>query len=815
MKTTSPSLVVATLVCLATLGIHAALLAKFTDDSLFLTPDFVDYLIGARSLASGQGYRDLSNPDRPMLTRPVGMSALLLPIVGADGPFPIWDCKRLLNALSVVLCLSAGWFASRAFATPMGLFTIVCLAVGPVTVMHGSNLYSEVPYTLCAIWIFGILAKSGGDQFTAKTSLQFAAACIFAFAAEKTRTMGLVLWPALLCAALATRSRWTCAAIVVGGFSLSLAFEKLPMFAKPAASHYLAFFQQVHGQQGWTGIFASVAAAAVSYLDCLSAVVCPFLWPGFDWFGLKARYVVPESLSVALGSFVVVVCFVQTIAWLRSDRKPLAIAFGIHFFGVAAALLIWPRMARLAFPLFVTMTPVFWGAVIGFVKRRFGAKSSDVIKLFAIAGSIASAAIFLRDGSIPSGMWPQIKQAGEALASNHDPNLRIATDAKDLFLVTLRPQRFINASSMVMDDLNRELLGTHANHYGFVGRLTDAKIVNNCAYIFKPLTIVPYGFSMFALEPNYAGAAVKVNTLPTTSALSDRSTGFKALQEVVQSSLMQFDRDDNVQAAIDRIRGELSGTRFSTPGSTEAWLVLGLLELENLCPDAARQSFSQAAKCDYADVYTGTIAGGRESATALDPLVASSKSSLSNEAAMGIREGMAASMLASGRFSKAIKIADQVLATDPKRLPAWDIKLMATRRMLGPAGTPDLLKQASAVIAERSELNRQLFKNPIADIEFQISSSAAFSNLTAALGDGANQKTETWLQFAKICERENLPGLALGLLSKAVESDSKALATIRDDPEIWYALAYLNDLYGRAALGNECKIRGEAAEARK
>ncbi len=141
---------------LALAGLFWAVCVLSFDFNGLYTPDSAEFSILAKSIASGMGYRDISQPYFPFHTKyPFGYPVLLAPaafLFGSSGPAFILACKAV-TALFGALTLLGVYFFFRHYLSTRLLFTLLLLcAANPVSLLYSSNVMSEIPLSCVSIW---------------------------------------------------------------------------------------------------------------------------------------------------------------------------------------------------------------------------------------------------------------------------------------------------------------------------------------------------------------------------------------------------------------------------------------------------------------------------------------------------------------------------------------------------------------------------------------------------------------------------------------------------------------------------------------
>ena len=156
--------------------------AYLHDDGILFT--------SAKSVALGQGYRIQSMPEQPSQTKQPPLYPLLLSLVWMINPtFP--DNLVLASAvawtfLGISLGLAGWYFKQNGFSEPQVWIMLALLGLNPYTVLFGSTMFSEIPFT-CLVIATLLFARQYSKVALAATIA--AAACAYL-----TRTAGVVLF---------------------------------------------------------------------------------------------------------------------------------------------------------------------------------------------------------------------------------------------------------------------------------------------------------------------------------------------------------------------------------------------------------------------------------------------------------------------------------------------------------------------------------------------------------------------------------------------------------------------------------------------
>jgi len=163
----------------------------------FFTPSSIEYIVLAKSIASGQGYRDLAAPGSPLYSKfPFLYPFLLVPLVSLF-PHNIIIYK-LLNIFFGVLT----FFLIVDFFRRLGLKPILTLAVfflcafNPEILYFSSNIMSEIPYLFFSLLTFCFLIEYE-KKISWRNRYLFLTGFIMA-GAYLTRSIGLALFGSMI-----------------------------------------------------------------------------------------------------------------------------------------------------------------------------------------------------------------------------------------------------------------------------------------------------------------------------------------------------------------------------------------------------------------------------------------------------------------------------------------------------------------------------------------------------------------------------------------------------------------------------------------
>jgi hypothetical protein len=166
----------------------------------------VYYVLGT-SLATGQGYRILSEPGSPeALQYPPLLPAIVAVFqhaVGSTDPAIVGPWLRILYAVLFVGCALAVLALAKRYVRPLFAVTAVAFTLlQPNTIFLSDLLYTEIPFALISV-LFVLVAVDG--PFSSRPWLREGASFVLAAAGFLLRTVGIALLAAWVFEALIRR----------------------------------------------------------------------------------------------------------------------------------------------------------------------------------------------------------------------------------------------------------------------------------------------------------------------------------------------------------------------------------------------------------------------------------------------------------------------------------------------------------------------------------------------------------------------------------------------------------------------------------
>ncbi|QDT25217.1 hypothetical protein Enr10x_05120 [Gimesia panareensis] len=183
----------------------------------FFSPDSARYVIMARSLVNGDGYREIDTPGAPLYShRPPGLSVLLMPAAWV-APYHVLFAKAtvLLTALMMLALLYCYIQRLNQSEEPeeltgdqqqqwSPLLITLLFAINPYTLFYSTLVMSEIPFMACSLGILYLLALRPEQPGKWDLVLMTVLLAFLPF----LRTIGIAMVLAVGCWAVVRKSRW-------------------------------------------------------------------------------------------------------------------------------------------------------------------------------------------------------------------------------------------------------------------------------------------------------------------------------------------------------------------------------------------------------------------------------------------------------------------------------------------------------------------------------------------------------------------------------------------------------------------------------
>jgi tetratricopeptide (TPR) repeat protein len=423
----------------ALLGAFALLAAFRLNGFCLLEPDSPEYLFGARSLASLDGYREIDRPGEPIHTlRPPGLPLLLVPLSWIV-PYSVVGAKLIVLAFALAAIFLTLRLAARDSPAWGAVAAGLAVATSPYSLLHATEIVTEFPYIACSFTALLVMTRSA--ERPSRRDVAVAAVCLAALPFIRTIGLALVLsvvvwialdrtrrsfWPAPA-AALAASGVWMVRNAIVGGPS---------------------YFGAIAAELGRLGpwAFAAKSAGAVGFYGArFLDVLLPGVRPGRPLYERMAVGGTPDlgglyGLGVALG-----LAFVAAAAlgvWSRRRTDGTLIALYVPAFLLVLAIYP-PRHERLTWPL-VPLAWAFIPAGLSKLARPLRAAALTLVAALVLWQGAASLAMakdnlaWARGGDlfyterVPPIYFADWRAAGTWLREHAPPHVRVLTRHSDV-----------------------------------------------------------------------------------------------------------------------------------------------------------------------------------------------------------------------------------------------------------------------------------------------------------------------------------------------------------------------------------------------
>jgi hypothetical protein len=308
---------------LALMAITSVPLGVFWDDGV--------YLIGAKSLATGAGYRFLHLPGAPPAVHFPPLWPALLALVWKLSPSFPDNAVALKMVNPVLMAAGAGlacWYGIRRLDLPPLAAAVAAVLFGaalPVVVM-GGVLFSEPFFfaiLMAALWLSDATVERGGWRFALYTGIAVGALTL-------TRSVGIVLLPALVTALLIARRKREAAVAAAAAFAvlapwqlwMALHTHELATPLRGSYGPYLDWVLGLYRERGPLFVFTIARMNLLWLMRALGVTLYPFG---------------PRAIRPLLVTLVLVV---TAIAVIRARRRATtALLFMLFYFAIVFA---WP-----------------------------------------------------------------------------------------------------------------------------------------------------------------------------------------------------------------------------------------------------------------------------------------------------------------------------------------------------------------------------------------------------------------------------------------------------------------------------------------
>lgn len=170
----------------------AVLYIAAINPKLYMWGDNAHYIIVAKALATGEGFRDIHTPGHPVFHFPLLLFPVALAPIVAVFDYDLWPLKLFVALTAVGAVGLCHRLYGRLLDPPRAAILTLLFAVSPQFVSFSHQVMTEAPYTALSIWALLLAlqvpepAAPGQARRLALLSAVLVAACL-------TRSLGLAL----------------------------------------------------------------------------------------------------------------------------------------------------------------------------------------------------------------------------------------------------------------------------------------------------------------------------------------------------------------------------------------------------------------------------------------------------------------------------------------------------------------------------------------------------------------------------------------------------------------------------------------------
>ena len=418
LKSQSLFFLVLGLIALGAVGV----LLYSTPQGLGLSDDSIAYIAGARSLLSGQGYREAwLASNGPVTHFPPGFSSILA-LIGLSGLDPLRGARFLNSVLfgaNTFLLGIIGWRMTRSqvgglllsllFAVNASMFNVHAVAMSEPLYIF-SSLAAFLAFSLFGVEQL-VVQQAGANARASEKNIWLIATGILTAFASLTRYAGLALLATFIVALILLRDTWrtrlTSAGIFLGGFlPFILAWSIRNKIVADNATNRILVYHPITAENVTTGIYN----------------ISEFLIPVETW---RRTLIKVPNLFVFLILFIAVILFVWVVytglgRFFQPDTKnPEVLSFtnGLYIFGYMASIISSMMLfdastkfkLRILSPVYVSLLIllVYFGYWLWQKRTIFWQSSVVVIAVFILGLSIYDI----------SGVVAKLHKGGQGYAS--------------------------------------------------------------------------------------------------------------------------------------------------------------------------------------------------------------------------------------------------------------------------------------------------------------------------------------------------------------------------------------------------------------
>ena len=481
------------------------------------------HIVTAKSMATGQGLRLISDPESPVSTQfPPGLSLLLVPVLWLfpDIPDNIIPMK-MVPAMSALLYVMLSWFWLRRYcSTTTSLWLTALVAINPETVRFSGAVIAEMGYAASSMLALLMFERydTGRDNLESRRYLILTVVAITGAYLFRSVGLSLVLSAAGL---LLLRRRWTAAAAVGIGFLVCASpwLLKGALVGTPEYQEQFWLFDLEDPEQGAIGLFGLVDRALINGPTYFITTIPYHLFPPLGGqrivqvFQNMGFYPVLVALQVCI-SFTVCIGF-----WRRIyNRTGFVDLYTVIYFGV---LLFWHT--RLQWKYLAPITPILLLYMTEGVRwvitqiPRLQLKSerlSAPLFIFLIAGCGIRSMDYFERGWLLSGKVDPYRNAYGWIRDETPPESRLmGFDHLGLYLYTGRKAIATAMSHFPRNSMH--YIQTTKTDYFIVGTtVVKGGSTLEEQYVEPIFEKYPDSFSLMYMDPESRIRVYKVHPMP-------------------------------------------------------------------------------------------------------------------------------------------------------------------------------------------------------------------------------------------------------------------------------------------------------------
>jgi hypothetical protein len=441
------------------LGVFLILALLSFDPKPFLGGDNATYILLAKGLVQGKGFRDIWAPGMPPHTQyPFGLPLLLTPFV-AVFPHSVIPMKFFVLALALVSFILVHAFFKDAFTEGQRLALMILLALSPALLQFSHWVLSEVPY-LCVSFLGLFLLKDREASFKDWRFWLGLLAIAFAY---HIRTAGIALVIALPLFLLLKR-KWKASGIALIVLFLLLLPWTLRNRGLSEEGGYLRQFllkDSYNPALGYAALSDIISRFGTNLKIYALGVVPGFVFPPLG-------DTTSGGILVLIGLLASALCLWGLFSQAR-QRLLLSHVYLVCYLGVA---LLWPsvwsdfRFLLSILPLILgvflsgafSLSGILWKLkpkAIGTLLVALSALTSLWVVLTGIPGQATNTMAYLRGDEFAGYPEPYVTffQAADWVKANTEPNAVVISRKPTLFYLRAERPSFIYPFSPAPESL--------------------------------------------------------------------------------------------------------------------------------------------------------------------------------------------------------------------------------------------------------------------------------------------------------------------------------------------------------------------------